>query len=105
MGSFNITHHSSTSKLPERCYLVLTYTPQISKTRLKLCTQQGLLVLFFRYYRESMATTAVWMGSSGRNTEVPPFPAENEFSPTARTSDVNTYFHLFSLFLSAYGIQ
>lgn len=65
----------------------------------------GAFGFVFRYYRESMATTAVWMGSSGRNTEVPPFPAENEFSPTARTSDVNTYFHLFSLFLSAYGIQ
>lgn len=33
-----------------------------------------------------MATIAELMGSSGRNYEVPPFPAENEFSPTAKTT-------------------
>lgn len=44
-----------------------------------------------------MATIAVLMESSGRNTEVPPFPAENEFSPTARTRDVKTYLHFFPL--------
>lgn len=34
------------------------------------------------------------MGSSGRNSAVPPFPDKNEFPPNARISDVNnTYFH------------
>lgn len=49
MGSFNITHHSSTSNLPERCYLILTYTHLISKTRLKLWKQLGLLFFVFCY--------------------------------------------------------
>lgn len=50
-----------------------------------------------------MATRAVLMGSSGGNTEALPFPAENELSPTSKTSDINKYFHLFSLLLRAYS--
>lgn len=55
------------------------------------------------YYWESKATIAVLMGSSRKNVEVPPFPAENEFSPTARTSDVNSNLHLFTFIFSAYS--
>lgn len=50
-----------------------------------------------------MATRAVLTSSFGGNTEVLPFPAENEFSWTAKTGDVNKYFHLFSLLLRAYS--
>ena len=41
-----------------------------------------------------MATIAMLMGSSGRNSAVPPFPDKNDFPLNARISDVNnTYFH------------
>lgn len=101
MGSFNITHHSSTSNLPERCYLVLTYTHLISKTRLKLWKQLGLLVLFF-VINESMATRAVLIGSFWQEYWGSTTSCWKGVLTDRQGCDVKAYFYLFSLFLSAH---
>lgn len=61
------------------------------------------MVLFFIIIESQWQQEQCSWGSSGGNTEVLALSAENEFAPTAKTSDVNKYVHLFSLLLHAYS--